>query len=65
MTQTQWYKEAILYEVDVETFQDSNDDGVGDVAVAGLTSRLGTFRSLGLPRFTGRVRKPAEGSSVR
>ncbi len=40
-----WYKEAVLYELDVETFQDSNGDGVGDLP--GLTSRLGYIKDLG------------------
>jgi len=26
-----WYKEAVIYCLDVETFQDSNADGVGDL----------------------------------
>ena len=26
-----WYKEAVLYCLDVETFQDSNGDGYGDL----------------------------------
>jgi maltose alpha-D-glucosyltransferase / alpha-amylase len=25
-----WYKNAIIYCLDVETFKDSNDDGIGD-----------------------------------
>src|SRR5579859_6691881 len=33
-----WYQKAIIYCLDVETFQDSNGDGVGDFA--GLTRRL-------------------------
>ncbi len=33
-----WYKQAVIYCLDVETFQDSNGDGVGDFA--GPTSRL-------------------------
>lgn len=33
-----WYKQAVIYCLDVETFQDSNGDGVGDLA--GLTGRL-------------------------
>ena len=40
-----WYKEAVLYELDVETFQDSNGDGVGDLP--GLTSRLVYIKDLG------------------
>lgn len=41
-----WYKNAIIYELDVETFQDSNGDGVGDFA--GLTDRLEYLTSLGI-----------------
>lgn len=42
----QWYKNAILYCLDVETFADSNGDGVGDFA--GLTSRLDYLAGLGV-----------------
>jgi len=41
-----WYKQAVIYCVDVETFQDSNGDGVGDFA--GLTSRLDYLARLGV-----------------
>jgi maltose alpha-D-glucosyltransferase/alpha-amylase len=34
-----WYKDAIFYEVYVRGFQDSTDDGNGDLR--GLTERLG------------------------
>ena len=40
-----WYKEAVVYCLDVETFQDSNSDGVGDLP--GLISRLDYIRRLG------------------
>lgn len=40
-----WYKKAIIYELDVETFQDSNEDGVGDFG--GLTRRLDYIAGLG------------------
>jgi len=40
-----WYKSGIIYTLDVEVFQDSNNDGVGDFN--GLTSRLGYIDSLG------------------
>ena len=33
-----WFKQAVIYCLDVETFQDSNGDGIGDIA--GLTRRL-------------------------
>ena len=41
-----WYKEAVVYCLDVETFQDSNDDGVGDLQ--GLVSRLDYLARLGV-----------------
>jgi len=40
-----WYKKSIIYTLDVEVFQDSNNDGVGDFK--GLASRLGYIDSLG------------------
>jgi maltose alpha-D-glucosyltransferase/alpha-amylase len=41
-----WYKDAILYSLDVETFQDSNGDGIGDFR--GLAERLDDLSSLGV-----------------
>ena len=41
-----WYEKAIIYCLDVETFQDSNGDGVGDFA--GLTGRLDYLARLGV-----------------
>lgn len=41
-----WYKQAVIYCLDVETFQDSNGDGVGDFP--GLTSRLDYLARLGV-----------------
>ncbi|HEX2254215.1 MAG TPA: alpha-amylase family protein [Thermoanaerobaculia bacterium] len=41
-----WYKEAIVYCLDVETFQDSDGDGVGDFN--GLTERLDYLLGLGV-----------------
>lgn len=40
-----WYKNAVVYCVDVELFMDSNGDGVGDFA--GLTNRLDHIEALG------------------
>ncbi|HET9016608.1 MAG TPA: alpha-amylase family protein [Thermomicrobiaceae bacterium] len=42
----QWYKNAIFYCLDVETFADSNGDGVGDFP--GLTRRLDYLEGLGV-----------------
>ena len=41
-----WYKNAIIYELDVETFQDSRGDGIGDFV--GLTDRLEYLAGLGV-----------------
>lgn len=41
-----WYDNAVAYQVDVATFYDSNDDGIGDFP--GLTSRLDYLRQLGI-----------------
>jgi maltose alpha-D-glucosyltransferase/alpha-amylase len=40
-----WYKNAVIYCLDVETFMDSNGDGVGDFR--GLTDRLDHIEALG------------------
>ena len=42
----QWYKDAIIYELHVRSFFDSNDDGVGDFP--GLTSKLDYLADLGV-----------------
>ena len=41
-----WYKQAVVYCVDVDAFQDSDGDGVGDRP--GLTSRLDYLARLGV-----------------
>ena len=41
-----WYKDAIIYEIHVRAFQDSNGDGSGDFA--GLMSRLDYLQDLGV-----------------
>ncbi len=41
-----WYKDAIIYQLHVKTFADSNGDGVGDFR--GLTARLDYIRDLGV-----------------
>lgn len=43
--QNLWYKNAVIYCVDVETFQDSDGDGIGDFR--GLTQRLDHIEALG------------------
>jgi maltose alpha-D-glucosyltransferase/alpha-amylase len=41
-----WYKDAIIYQLHVKAFADSNNDGIGDFA--GLTSRLDYLQDLGV-----------------
>src|SRR4051812_7933040 len=41
-----WYKDAIIYELRVRSFMDSNGDGIGDFP--GLTSRLDYLQDLGV-----------------
>jgi alpha-glucosidase len=41
-----WYRHAVVYEVNVRSFQDSNGDGIGDLA--GLMSRLDYLKDLGV-----------------
>jgi len=41
-----WYKNAVLYCIDVETYMDANSDGVGDFE--GLTQRLDYIAGLGI-----------------
>ena len=41
-----WYKEAVVYCVEVDSFQDSNGDGIGDLP--GLISRLDYLARLGV-----------------
>ena len=41
-----WYKDAIVYELHVKAFHDSNDDGIGDFL--GLAAKLDYIRDLGV-----------------
>ena len=41
-----WYKDAVIYQLHVRTFCDSNADGIGDFA--GLTQRLDYLQELGI-----------------
>jgi maltose alpha-D-glucosyltransferase/alpha-amylase len=41
-----WYKDAIIYQVHVRTFFDSNGDGIGDFQ--GLEQKLGYLQELGI-----------------
>jgi maltose alpha-D-glucosyltransferase/alpha-amylase len=42
----QWYKDAVIYQLHVKAFFDSNDDGIGDFR--GLTERLDYVHDLGV-----------------
>ncbi|MGZ6346044.1 MAG: alpha-amylase family glycosyl hydrolase, partial [Anaerolineales bacterium] len=46
MSESLWYKNAVLYEVYVRAFYDSNGDGCGDLK--GLTQKLDYLQSLGV-----------------
>jgi maltose alpha-D-glucosyltransferase / alpha-amylase len=41
-----WYKDALIYELHVKSFYDSNGDGIGDFR--GLTEKLGYIEDLGV-----------------
>ena len=41
-----WWKNAVVYCLDVETFQDSDGDGIGDFR--GLTQRVDYLAGLGV-----------------
>ncbi len=46
MTDALWYKDAVIYEVHVRAFFDSNDDGIGDFG--GLIRKLDYIQELGV-----------------
>jgi maltose alpha-D-glucosyltransferase/alpha-amylase len=46
MPSPHWFKDAVVYQLHVKTFQDSDGDGVGDFA--GLTQRLDYLVELGV-----------------
>jgi maltose alpha-D-glucosyltransferase/alpha-amylase len=41
-----WYKDAIIYQLHVRTFCDSNNDGIGDFT--GLLQKLDYLQELGI-----------------
>lgn len=41
-----WWKESVVYQVYPRSFQDSNDDGLGDLP--GVTRRLPYLKELGV-----------------
>ena len=44
--QTQWWKEAVAYQIYPRSFMDSNGDGIGDLN--GITARLDYLKALGI-----------------
>ena len=46
MSDALWYKDAVIYEVHVRAFFDSNDDGIGDFG--GLLRKLDYIQDLGV-----------------
>jgi maltose alpha-D-glucosyltransferase/alpha-amylase len=46
MIEELWYKNAVIYSLDLETFMDLDGDGIGDFA--GLASRLDHLHALGI-----------------
>src|SRR5688572_18226332 len=46
MSETSWHKDAVIYQLHVRTFADSNGDGIGDFA--GLIGRLDYLERLGV-----------------
>ncbi len=45
-TSDHWYKNAVIYGIDIGTFMDGNGDGIGDFA--GLTRRIEYLNRLGI-----------------
>lgn len=43
---SEWYDHAVIYEIYPRSFQDSNDDGIGDLR--GIKKRLGYLKELGV-----------------
>src|SRR6185295_8471665 len=46
MTDADWYKDAVIYELRVRSFYDSNGDGIGDLR--GLLQKLDYLQDLGV-----------------
>ena len=44
-TDTQWYRDAVIYQLHVKSFFDANNDGIGDFV--GVTAKLDYVKELG------------------
>ncbi|MFM2024856.1 MAG: hypothetical protein RLZZ56_869, partial [Actinomycetota bacterium] len=44
--QLDWWRSAVIYQIYPRSFADANGDGMGDLP--GITSRLGSLKSLGI-----------------
>lgn len=51
-----WWREVIIYEIYVQSFQDSNNDGIGDLR--GIIQRLGYLKELGADILRNKNQKP-------
>jgi Alpha amylase, catalytic domain len=54
-----WWNQAVFYEIYIRSFQDSNDDGSGDLN--GITPRLDYLQDLGVNA----IRRSSSGCSAR
>ena len=46
MSSLKWWENAVIYQIYPRSFQDSNDDGIGDLK--GITKRLDYLSKLGV-----------------
>ena len=46
MNKSNWFKDAIIYQIYPRSFQDSNGDGMGDIR--GIINRLDYLKALGI-----------------
>lgn len=46
MRKTDWWKNAVVYQIYPKSFQDSNGDGIGDLK--GIINRLDYLKRLGI-----------------
>uniref|UniRef100_A0A914HG34 J domain-containing protein n=1 Tax=Globodera rostochiensis TaxID=31243 RepID=A0A914HG34_GLORO len=57
-----WWKDTVIYEIWTLSFQDSDDDGIGDLV--GLQSRLGQLRRIGVGAIFARPMVRVENSGL-